>query len=456
MLGPATNLTDASGRLSLQPLSDNSPDYVDLSAARGNNCLKKLEIRLRRFVENQETSCHVAFIGHRGSGKSTELLRMEEKLSDIFLPIHLYVDGRLQEDADYPELLLLLVESIAEAFAKKKISLAPEHAQAVADWFSQVTKFETEKTELASSLETGAEASAGVRVFGLGFKLFAKLRSAITGSKERRNEMRREVKKYADELIELVNAFLRAADSALQAQPKPLRLLLVQDNLDRLGRDAALNLFNENGETLNRLEVACVWTPPVGSLLSPFNISQKFQHFPMPMISVRRKNGKTNPDAIKGLTALVEKRLSIPDIFATAALVKELILVSGGSVRELLRFIDAALLNTRAEDHTHIEKSDTKAAIKEYALQLENSLVPSNIFLPILAEISVHKEFTADLEHGYSAEAVDARRHFFHSLIAQESVFAYNGDENWEDVHPALHVLPAFIKALAGVKPANP
>ena len=93
-----------------------------------------------------------------------------------------------------------------------------------------------------------------------------------------------------------------------------------------------------------------------------------------------------------------------------------------------------------------------QATVKQFALTLQNALTPGNIYFPILAEISVHKKLEADLKHGYNPEAVDARRLFFHSLIAEGAVLAYNGDENWFDVHPTLLHLKDFAKALAVVK----
>lgn len=453
MPGPATNLAEAYARLKLEPLSDHSDDYVDLSAARGSKCLQRLESHLRASAINDDPRCHLAFIGHRGSGKSTELIRMEERLSDTFFPIHLYVDDRLQRDADYPDLFLWLVESIEQHLEKAGIHFPPKHADEVANWFREVTKFETHKTEQSTSLGTEAKASAGVSFFGTGLKLIAQLKSAIVGSRETRTEMRKEVKKRPEEFITLVNNFIHAAAAAVVAAGKPGKLLVVQDNLDRLDRDAALQLFQVNGENLKRLDIACVWTPPVGSLLSPFNIGLVFPHFPMPMISVRKRDGKTNPAAIAGLIALMEKRLSIASTFAAPGLVKELILASGGSIREFIRLTADARLNADVDSHGRIEKSDIKTAIKDCALQLQNSFYPSNVYFPILASIYLHKEFRADLGAELSTAAVDARRHFYHSLIAEEAVFAYNGDANWEDVHPSLHVLDDFKKAVAALPP---
>ena len=456
MTAPAQNLNEAKTRLSLEPLPDSATDYVDLSAARGSNCLAKLAARLRESAELSEPRCHLAFVGPRGSGKSTELLRMEKSLADVFFPVHLFIDATLEGDADYPDLFLWLVESIAERLREAKVPFDDKHTEAVANWFYAVTKFEKTATTSDMALETEASASVGGAWFGTGFKLLAKLKSAIKGSKESRDEMRREIKKRADELLQVVNNFLGQVTAALKAAGKPARLLIVQDNLDRLRRAAAVQLFKESGELIQQINAACVWTPPVATLLAPFNIGRIFQTFPMPMISVRRKNGGANETALRDLTALVAKRMDIGFTFENPGLVRELALVSGGSVRDLLRFIDEARLNAKVENHAVIEASDFQATVKQFALTLQNALTPGNIYLPILAEISLHKKFEADLDHGYSTEKVNTRREFFHSLIAEGAVLAYNGEENWYDVHPILHHLGDFKTALVAAQKPTP
>ncbi len=440
----------------MEPLSDTSTEYVDLSAARGTKCLAKLANRLRESAESGEARCHLAFVGHRGSGKSTELLRMEKDLADKFFPVHLFVDGTLESDADYPDLFLWLVESIAQKLHDAGVPFDDKHIAAVADWFCAVTEFDKSATIKSVTVAAEASASVGTNWFGTGFKVLASLKSAIKGSKETREEMRREIKKRADDLVQLVNNFLAAATIALQAAGKPASLLIVQDNLDRLSRESAIQLFKDSGEIIQKLNAACVWTPPVGSLLAPFNIGRVFTTFPMPMISVRKQDGESNPVAITALTELVAKRMDIGLTFEPPGLVTDLILASGGSVRELLRLIDETRLNASVEDHTIIGESDVQATVKQFALMLQNSLSPGNIYLPILAEISLTKNFEADLQHGYSTEAVNARRDFFHSLIAEGAVLAYNGDENWLDVNPILHQLRVFKVALAAAQPPAP
>ena len=98
-----------------------------------------------------------------------------------------------------------------------------------------------------------------------------------------------------------------------------------------------------------------------------------------------------------------------------------------------------------------ITKADVTASAKEAASALQNAFIPNNVYFPILAEISRHKQFEADLDGGFSPERVNARREFFHQLISEEAIYHYNGDDAWLDVHPVFHILRSFQEALAKV-----
>ena len=134
----AQNLDEISQAISLEPLEPSDPRYTDLSAARGTRDL----LKLRQYLENSARSnsyASAAFIGHRGSGKSTELKRLEGELKDQFTSLHLAVDNSLQLDCDYTDLLLWLVDSVVNFFDREKLPLDPNKARAVAEWFVERT-----------------------------------------------------------------------------------------------------------------------------------------------------------------------------------------------------------------------------------------------------------------------------------------------------------------------------
>lgn len=446
MSHPAESLEAAVNTLQIQPLQAEDKRYTNLAAARGSKVLTKLQLRLLEASSREIRKLHLGFIGHQGSGKTTELLRLEDNVRQELYPVHLYLDQALHHDADYPDVFLWLIEQLARSLAKDEVKLDPAKLEKVANWFTEVTK--TEESGTSAKIEANAELEMKAKygIFGTGIAALFRIKSAFIGSTERRTKMRSELKRYAQELLVEVNAFLRHASDALAASGKPRYLLLVQDNLDRLSREAALNIFRDNGRILTELEAIFIWTAPVGSQMAPFNIENLFNVSFMPTIAVHSRTGEKQSTAIDGLRDLVAKRLNIELLFDKSATLEALILASGGSIRDLLRLIDAARLNAVVEDHTIIEGADAHAGIKDFSLALQRVLIPGNVYFPILAEVAVKKRWIADEVDGVTAEAVDARRGFFHQLILEGAILEYNGEETWHDVHPTLHEVRLFCE----------
>jgi len=458
---PAESLQEAVNALQLEPLDADDRFYADLSSARESKDLAELENRLREAAEHGHGKCHLGLRGHRGSGKSTELLRMEERLSDVFFPVHLFLDQTLHLDADYPDLFLWLVELLGRRLVEEKIPIDKDRLENVALWFAEVTKTHGTESEAKIELAAESEVSARYGIFGTGLKLLARIKSTFIGSTTRRLEMRQQLQNYAQELLTNVNGFLDHAADALQKAGKPGRLLIVQDNLDRLDRKAAIKLFKDGAQIITDLHGTFVWTPPVGSHMPLFNIDNVFTVFDLPTIGVRTRQGAEQERALAGLTQLVANRLRLELTFASPDLVRNLILASGGSVRDLLRLLEYARSNARVEGHTVIEADDITTAVKKMGLGLEKILIPSSVYFPILAEIAVTKRWNGYEAGGLTPDEADKRRAFFHQLILEGAVFAYNGDGLWYDVHPSLHRVALFREAcdafhLTEKKPRKP
>ena len=111
---PAQTLAEAQRQATLEPLPLGDPRYVDLSAGQATRDL----VLLRQYVEGQSADersyALAALSGHRGCGKTTQLLRLEHDLAPRFTSIHVYADETLVQDPDpdldYPDLMLWLVD----------------------------------------------------------------------------------------------------------------------------------------------------------------------------------------------------------------------------------------------------------------------------------------------------------------------------------------------------------
>ncbi|MGI9451098.1 MAG: hypothetical protein ACR2QH_10750, partial [Geminicoccaceae bacterium] len=250
---PAEKLTEVAAQAILEPLQVDDPRYVDLAAGRGTKELKQLQLHLEDQSGRDNRFAKVAFTGHRGSGKSTELFRLEQRLSERFTCIHLAVDETLSRDLDYTDLLLWLVESVAKDFAERKMPLDKRLVDDVADWFAETAVEDTDSLKAGISAESEVEGEAKFSLYLVSLKILARLKSQISGNIERRRTIRQQLQNYSADLIRKVNLLLDNAARVLEANGKDPDLLIVHDNLDRLSATAARRLFLDNGDLLKDL-----------------------------------------------------------------------------------------------------------------------------------------------------------------------------------------------------------
>lgn len=446
----AHTLAEVSKAISLEPLEPKDERYTDLSKARGTRDLRKLRQYLENAAHNQQCAC-AAFIGHRGSGKSTELKRLEGELAAHFTPLHLEVDQSLQADCDYTDLLLWLVDSVVNHFAGQLLPLQDAKVRAVADWFAERTIENVEELKKEVGVETQAEVSskvgANLGLFAYSVKLLARLKARVVGNREHRKLSRQKLQNYSDELLQRVNDLLAHAREVLAAKHRPARLLIVQDNLDRLRPDAALRLFRDNGDILKRVEADCIWTVPINSRLAPFGIHNLINNvFSMPTIKVHDRAGKPVAAGLEGLVALVGKRMDIGAVFSSEEVVSYLAAKSGGSMRDLLRLIGEAQLAAQVDGLEKISQASAEEAVKKLRLDFQGLFVPGDAYYPLLAAVARTKQ-DAVTTASTSPEQAANNRAFFAELLVNGSVLEYNGDERWFDVHPVVHDIEAFRNA---------
>lgn len=453
---PAQNLGESAQQLQLEPLGPNDPRYTQLGPARGTKELTALETFLRSSARIPLAFAKCAFIGNRGSGKSTYLLHLEKQLEieGVFTPVHIELDPSLEADCDYTDLFLWMVDEIARLFQERGHPVDERALSQVTDWFAERTKTTTTdlKKEVGFTAEAEASSGAGIPVI-FSFKLLARLKSMVVGSETSRKEIRQKLQNYGTELRERMNEFLDHAREVLKEAGKPDRLLIVQDNLDRIrSREAAQRLFDTGGDMLMDIRADVIYTAPLVLNLAPLDISRTVSHvFTMPNVKVRQINGKPYLPGIEGLIQLVGRRLSLDLVFENQKVVRYLAEKSGGSVRDLIRLLDGAQLGAQVDGKQRVDMASAKAAVRKMVVNFTRLLTPSSVYYPILVEVHRTKHEFKLAEGEATTERVMSARAFFAELIGNGSVLEYNGDDSWYDVHPAVcetqQFKDAFVKA---------
>jgi hypothetical protein len=109
---PAKTLREAYNSVNpADPLPPGDPRYVDCTNVRGD---EDTVSRMFKTISYSDTYTHQLFTGHRGCGKSTELLRLQRRPEDDgFYVVYFAVDEDLDpNDMIYTDLLLSIARRV--------------------------------------------------------------------------------------------------------------------------------------------------------------------------------------------------------------------------------------------------------------------------------------------------------------------------------------------------------
>lgn len=119
----ATTVQEAQWACELTPLQEGDERWVDFKEIRGTDVQERFKRLLIKPPSAKDNFSHITFAGHRGCGKSTELLQVSEALRENgFLVVYCQANEELDiSDIEYSDLLLaaskVLVQDVGERFS---------------------------------------------------------------------------------------------------------------------------------------------------------------------------------------------------------------------------------------------------------------------------------------------------------------------------------------------------
>ena len=413
------------------PLEPGDPRYVDLNSARGDECLPALIAR--RVRRTPATTWHRQLVtGHRGSGKSTELKCLQGLLDQSgFFTVYLDIEETLDlADVEYLDVLVAVACALDETARARKLRISDELVKAVGDWFAETVLTEEERRDVDLTLKTEYGVGLNVKM-----PLFARMMAAITGQirsgGSARTETRRKLERRLPVLMERLNELVD--NVTVQAVKKGYKgLVVIIDSLEKMnltvlegGQTNHSLLFVEHAEQLKALNCHVVYTVPI-SLLYDRNLGAAFTNVDViPMVKITEDDGLTLCAAGRDLLfEVVARRMDVDAVFDQPNTLRDLVMASGGVVRDLMRLIRFACDYT---DECIDERSAQRATVKmvreyERLIQRED--------LELLAQ--VHRE-----RHLPGSAALSR-------LMYNRLVLPYVNGDRWMDVHPAVAAAPLF------------
>jgi hypothetical protein len=421
------------------------PYYIDLSAGRGRSSVPS---RIRRTINLSANSdratrphCKILLTGHRGTGKTTELNSLASDLQrDNYFVVRISGPAEFNlNDLGWQDLILELAYQVYEqgvaAFDEGDIKAKPNESllRKAESWLDKTSL--NEIVRINAGIE--AEGKAGIKSPLPWLDLRASFKSLWKAGSERTRQVRRDLEPRATQLIQDVNAFLDDFREGLLDSDKK-GLVVIIDGLEKMTLTAGegstnchVDLFVNHSENLKAPNCHVIYTMPI-SLLYDHNLGERYPRMEpllLPMVKVRRRDREREQNGVELMRQLLAKRAEVEKVTDPDALT-ELILKSGGHVRDFLRLVRAACFEAMELGHPKISLEDAKNAVNGFANEAYGKMA--------------HEALT-ELYEVYQTQHLPKR----HGHLAQNLlVLEYRNGESWNDIHPCLTELPNIKKAL--------
>lgn len=408
-----------------KPLSALDERYVDLAGVRGT---KVIATTIARRIErcNDGQFYQQLFTGHRGSGKSTELLRLKKELQNRhFFAIYIDVEELLDlADIDYLDVLLSIAKQTEEELRKSDIALNDDLLANLGNWFAEKIIEDGQSNELSAGLKTQVEAEAKIPFFA---KLMASLTAEIKTASSRRITTRQKLEREQAVFIERLNFLLLDARSKVQKRGHK-DIVLIVDGLEKMHyrilddkQSSHAHLFVVHAEQLKAPRCHIVYTMPI-SLTFNADLGNDFDDVQLlPMV-------KMNDQGIACLGEVVARRVDVAATFEQTSVIDELVQLSGGVMRDLMRLIRLATDTDEAKIGASEIDYAKKALIREYDRLLRDDEFEK------LAWVRTNRRVTGDESYA--------------RLLNLRLILEYQNGERWADVHPAVMQIPWVEKRL--------
>lgn len=362
-------------------------------------------------------------LGHRGSGKSTELNRMAEKLraegyyvESIQCALDLDMNNIVHTD-----LLILMGSALLKIAEEQNCYLGNNLEERIIKYWT-VEEEKCREIGMESNLALSGEASAGIG--GLLSKILtfmASLKSDLKFNEEIRNVYREKVSRRASEWINIITEIAdRLTANNDQKQP-----VIIFEDLDKLNPEDAGKIFYSYSAVLSGVSFPVIYTFPISmSYEARFGaIDGFFKSKTLPMIKVTKIDGTDNQEGINVIEEIVEKRMDLNLIEADA--LKHIIKKTGGSIRDLFSVIVSGAARSIRRKSEVISMEDVSIALEQLKTSLTRRID------------SRHYEFLAKIYSHKSCREQISDKNMLLEMLQASVVLEYNS-KRWHDVHPLV------------------
>jgi hypothetical protein len=353
------------------------------------------------------------FSGHRGCGKTTELLHIlsHNEIQRKFWPINFSIRDETDiVDLDFRDVLLAIGSRMYRNYIRAGGEIPEQLLRRLDSWKGKIEQ--EVRTVLAGSSAYEFDASLDAFFVSTGMKMKLEPKTRI--------ELRQVFEKDITGLIEVINTIA----AAIIKREKRIPLLLI-DDMDKPDLEKAKAIFHDRREIMMQPECVIVYTVSSALFYSKEFDAIRDRSIFLPNINLHpfKEPERHILDGYITMQNFVHVRMDQSLIDSQA--LEDATTYSGGVFREMARIMRSSIGYARRRKGSSIEARDVEMAATEIRNEYRRILDRND--LAYLRKVYEHNR----LEYN------DRLR----PLLQLLAILEYQDAENWCDVHPVLRKL---------------
>lgn len=432
------NLAQLYNSLRDDPVEPGSDYYVDLFQDDALSPLDPVQ-RLLRTVSFSQLDSVQLFSGHRGTGKSTQLLRLKVELERAGYKV-VYCDMEdylpMTAPVDVVDFLLACAGALSEALAEDDLlggDPTTTYWARFAGWL-QSQRISVEELGLA------AKAQAGLPDAGLGAEAGATVKLNLKADQEFRRRVRERMQLHVGAFVGEVHAYAQECLKALRARHgKDTDLVVIYDSIEHLRGTTTTadsvaasvdRLFRGHGDALRLPFLHTIYTVPPWLRLQTAATDAPYDSYcQVPSIKVRARDGSENRPGLDAMYRLASRRGDMTWLLGSREAFDELARMSGGSVRDLFRMLRWLCIDADGQGQVPVAEDRLQLAIHDLRNQYQGFTNQDAVWLRRIDKTG-QVEVDAPEQHQRLAA-------FFDTHLVLE----YRNGGDWYGVHPIIREL---------------
>lgn len=380
---------------------------------------RSVRIRLQREIEAAAANEKIVFAGHRGCGKSTLLKQLSVNMQPSHAVIFFSISDQIEMSAiTHTNILYAIAIRLLSYASKQKIPVDKDIQDTLLGWNDTVRK------QITSDSTKGS--------VGIGGKWFEMVSIMLQQEQTFREDLE---KTFSKKIADLVRKCDRIAATIQLTKKQPV--LVIIDDLDKLELSKVPSIFRDNVKSLFSPGFRILFTIPiaaaqeteiVGALNSVGIVRPRL--FPVAKFfnKADRHNPDAQPDAKQMATFIDLLNRRIPAELIKSDTAQQIVLKSGGVVREIVRLARECCLECMVQ-----LDSDANVVINNEILTIALETLRTDFERQIGS--ALYELLTIIYE---TANPPDTSSTDFVKLLHGLMVLEYKNSSLWFDVHPIV------------------